>query len=225
MRGFTVYSALVVLLHKRGYGMRRATSRGLWTMMLTFLLIVMLVLSLACLVLPSSANATDFSDGSSYANEFMSGNPDDRGGWDENIYNESIGENAAGDSQTLVNNTSEFLNQLAVIIISFGIILSVARFAGRGVCQILVNRKEDQKDVPKFFLTGEERRGGTLNEHWVGEMIKETMILLGIAIFVGAILGVISGLAVFTTNAVIDEPINGGWNDFSIGGLDVTTTK
>lgn len=167
--------------------------------------LIALSLGLAGLgLVAGSAEAVSFAD-DGYVNQLMTGNTSNGGGWNENVIISQDPSLQGTDADSLVKSVSGFFNGLAVAIISVAFVLSAARLAGRGVYEMFCSTPEDRAGIsmgkksvggiPSFFQTSEERKSKKTNTEWVRPMLMETGMFLGVAIFVGAILAALSGIA------------------------------
>ena len=167
-----------------------------------------------------------------YVNEFMSGDQSSTGGWNENLLqtfgggSQYQGDNAANG---FVVALDAFEKAIAAALIGFVIIMTVVRFVGRGVYEIaFTSGKTRDTNMPKFFLTGEER-GGTKNkgydvgkQNWFVPMFRESLKYIGIAFFVWVVLAIIAGIVMFAlTNITQSAPSD--VTSFRAGDISVDT--
>jgi ABC-type phosphate transport system permease subunit len=99
-----------------------------------------------------------------------------------------------------------FFNTISIIVLGFILVISVARFAGRGIIEMMGT---DQK-IPALFLTSHERSAGnknnpktsSLDDQWVIHMIVETFIFFLIGFGVSAIISIGAGVAIYLVGEV-----------------------
>lgn len=182
-----------------------------------------------------AASAAEFDGGSGYADELIG----DTGWKSDLITSVEPDANVEQDGSSLVNALSEFFNTLGIIIIAVSILLTVARFAGRGIAMILfsngrnvnLNRTGDggiyynTDGIWRILLTAEERGSGAMNlkTDWVFPMAKETVVFLTIGIGAGGLMMVIAGISMFVASNLIGATGGSELGDFSVSGINVTT--
>lgn len=172
---------------------------------LLFLVILssFLVLGMFALSTPPAEAASSFAD-DGYVNELMSGKSNSAGGWNENVIAATDPSELAGtSSDSLIQQVSDFFLNFGLWIIGFSVVFAVARLAGRALYEMVltdtkgnkgVKGKEGDVECPAFFLTSKERKHG-LNTEWFIPMLAETGLYLGIGLFVGTILSILTGIA------------------------------
>lgn len=177
------------------------------------------------------AYATDAGD-SGYANELMSGSSNDRGGWDENLLQETggnsryQGNDAAGNFVEALGNISR---QIAQALMTLVILLIVVRFVGRGLIELFMD-KNQKADIPTLFLTADERKSSgnsvhdtTQSRNWATSMFKDSVKYLIIAAGVWFFLSLLSGIVILVINAATGS-MPSDWTYFSVGGINVHTS-
>jgi hypothetical protein len=203
MRMFTVGTALSIVL----------------SMVLSFLVFV-----------PISAGAADsygkgYGEGAQeqwsqpgYANEMMSGNSSNRGGWSTDIYSEITDANTGSDSEDFIAKINDISNKLSTDLLVTVIILSSLRFAARGVFEMMFRQKNNTMEsefldknsfILGFITTGDERKGQKLNSAWVVPMLKSTIKIWVIVIAIWVIFRIIAGIVLFALGSLQDP--EGAW--------------
>ena len=153
-----------------------------------------------------------------YANEMMSGNAGDRGGWSTNVYSEITEATPSSNGDDFVVKVNNISNMIANTILIFVIVVSALRFAARGAFEMMFRQQNGQ--VPSDFLdkhslligfitTGDERKGQKLNSSWVVPMLKSTLLVWVVIIAIWVVFQIIAGFVLFGLNAIQDP--QGAW--------------
>ena len=180
----------------------------------------------------TKGNGDSYGGSTGYVNQFMSGDESSTGGWNENLLqtfgggSQYQGDNAANG---FVAALDAFEKAIAAALIGFVIIMTVVRFVGRGVYEIaFTSGKTRDTNMPKFFLTGEERgsskgKGYDVgDQNWFVPMFKESLKYIGIAFFVWVILAIVAGIVMFAlTNITQSAPSD--VTSFRAGDISVDT--
>ena len=154
------------------------------------------------------ATGATFTD-EGYINQLMTGDQSSAGGWDDNVISNVDPSLKGTTANSMTQSVSNFFLNLGLWIIGMGVVLCAARLAGRGICELLISdndgargkgKKKGSLSIPGFFLTSEERNSSPSPE-WVAPMLRETGLFLGIALFVGAFISILAGIALM----MIDE--------------------
>ena len=207
-----------------------------------------IALTMAFAAAPSTAYADAGKIEDGWSDEFLKSNKGGTVGWTENVITNSEAYGSKDKNPTpdrFVTSINSTLHSATTTILWIVIALLGFRIAGRAVITMMIDNAEGSIDenlnkddfknpydkayegssqVPTFFLTSKERGNkakdrSVAEDGWFKDMLIESFKYLGLAVGIWFILGLI--MSAVTTIFSINP---GGFDTFSFGGMDVTTS-